>query len=158
MSKSIKTTLYNQYVFMKCIMCALYWTKVSDPWFQKENIFLSQFCLIFLLILSLYDSIFTSYDRLLNNDNIIFGFCSNFSSFCYTLENNWYKLINSLFRCIAKTCRIIAKPNNRLILWSQLSFLAFIESNRLRTKRKMKQNLNKNWVENLSLKLRFTDI
>ena len=41
----------------------------------------SKFHPFFLLILSLYDSIFAGYDKFLDNDNIMFGFCGNFKFF-----------------------------------------------------------------------------
>ena len=87
-------------------------------------------------------------------------FCSNFTNFYYSLEENWKQLNNSLFRGVAKTCRVTAKPNNILILWSQLSFLAFIESYRLGIKSKKKPNLDKDWtkIDNLFLKLKVTKI
>ena len=76
----------------------------------------SKFHPFFLLILSLYDSIFAGYDKFLDNDNIMFGFCSNFTIFYYSLEKNWRKFNNSLFRGVEKTCKIAAKLNNILIL------------------------------------------
>ena len=70
----------------------------------------SKFHPFFLLILSLYDSIFAGYDKFLDNDNIMFGFCSNFSTFCYSFEKNWKKLKKSLFRSVSKTDGIAAEP------------------------------------------------
>ena len=69
-----------------------------------------------------------------DDDNIMFGFCSNFSAFCYSFEKNWKRLKHSLFRSVAKTYRIAAEPN--------------------------KQNWNKNWlkIENLFMKLKVTNI
>ena len=83
--------------------------------------FLSKFCLTFLLILSLNGSISSAYGSWLDNANIMFGFCSTFTSCCCTLEKNWKKLNKSLLRGLSKTCKITAKPRNTLILWSQLS-------------------------------------
>ena len=98
-------------------------------------------------------------DFLIMTTSFLF-FCNNFTIFCYSLENNWKKLSNSLFIVVAKTCIIASKPINIFVLWSQLSFLAFIESSRLTIKRKNKQNLDKNWtkIENLFLKLKVTHI
>ena len=49
-------------------------------------------------------AIFAVYNRFLDNDNIKFGFCSNFTTFQFTFQN------------VAKTFKIVAKPNNILIL------------------------------------------
>ena len=150
-----------QPIFMKYFLCFLFFDPTFLTFsFKKKILNLSKFHLFLLLILSLYDSIFAGHYRFLDNDNIIFVFCNNFTIFCYSLENNWKKLSNSLFIVVAKTCIIASKPINIFVLWSQLSFLAFIESSRLTIKRKNKQNLDKNWtkIENLFLKLKVTHI
>ena len=91
------------------------------------------------------------------NDNIMFDSCSNFTIFCYSFEDNWKRPNNSLYRGVAKTFKIAAKPNNILIfIKSQLSFLAFIELDRLGIKSKKIQIWTK--IEILFLKLKVTKI
>ena len=51
--------------------------------FKKK---ISFFVQIFHLILSLYDSIFTGYDRLLNNDNFMFVFAVTLNIFATLLK------------------------------------------------------------------------
>ena len=92
-----------------------------------------------------YDPKFAGYDRLLDNDNIKFGFCSAFTSFWHIFENDWWLLKNLLFSCVAKTCKITAKPNNIWILWSQMSLLVCFKSYWGRINRKIMQNLKKIW-------------
>ena len=107
-NSEIGAFLALQSVFMKFFLWALYKTRYQWPSVSKIKYnFLSKFCLIFLLILSLNDSIFTGYYRLLNNDNIIFGFCSNFTSFRYTLEK-----IGNSFQMCSKNLQNHSKPIN----------------------------------------------
>jgi hypothetical protein len=142
----IMTFFALQPVIIKCIFCALYWTRCQWPSVSKKQFtFFFKFCIIFLLILSQYDPKFAGYDRLLDNDNIMFGFCSAFTSFWHTFENDRWLLKNLFFSCVAKTCKISAKPNNICILWSQMSLLVFFKSYWRRINRKIMQNLKKIW-------------
>ena len=63
-----------EWVFMKCLLCALYWTRCNCP---LDSIY---FCSIFLLILSLYESIIAGNDSYLNKIHNIFDFLQVFST------------------------------------------------------------------------------
>ena len=56
-----------------------------QSWFCS---FFVQILINFLLVLSLYDSIFSENNSLPDEFNNMFGFSSLFTSFCYTYENN----------------------------------------------------------------------
>ena len=77
--------LAQQWVFMNCLLCALYWTRCKSPSVKKcfclflSNVFKVFFWLIWLKI--------TGKDSLRDNSNITIGFGSIFTSFCYKLSN-----------------------------------------------------------------------
>ena len=140
---------------MKCILCAVYWTRCQWPLVSKINKWFSfKFCLFFLLILSLYDSISAKNESWLHEINILLHFCCNSASFYNTSEKWIVKLLTIIFKRVAITCQGTSKIKHHVIIIKQ-SFITskifcHIDFNRI------KENLNKN--QDIFLKPRVTDI
>ena len=117
---------YNQFLW-NALLSDLYWTRCKSP---SVLIFfcliLPWFWCIFAFIVSIYDSIITMNDKLLDDNNIAFIFDVLFHIFV-TLEKMISNKFNkSLVICVEKRHRITEKSNKILISWSQLLFLAHI--------------------------------
>ena len=84
--------------------------------------------------MSIYDSMITKNDNLLDDTNIMFIFEVLFFVTLKKIIGN--KFNNSLVICAEKKYRMTAKPKTILFLWSQLLFLACIELYGLAIKRK----------------------
>ena len=78
--------------------------------FNLILLFLPKFWGIFPLIVSIYDSIITMNDNLLDDTNIMFIFEVLFHFFCDTYKNNWQQINNSLVICVEKRYRMTGKP------------------------------------------------
>ena len=90
-------------------------------------------------------------DNLLDATNIVFIFEVLFHFFVTLTKIIGHKFNNSLVICVEKRNRITGKPNKILILWSQLLFLACIESYRLAIKKKVAilcTKIEENQIEN----------
>ena len=74
-NSEIRYFLASQPVFMKCLLSALYWTKCKSPQvFFGFFKFLPKVCPVLLLSLSLYESMITENDCLLDDANVFFVF------------------------------------------------------------------------------------
>ena len=149
--------LVPQLIFMKCLLCALYWTQCLWPTVSKNKI-LSKFCLNFPFLLSLYYSIIAVYYIFLGNDNIMFGGCSKFTIFCYSFEENWKKRLTMHFSEMWQ--KIAAKPNNVWILMKSAVIPSIYWTRKAWNQKQKEPNLDKNWtrIEILFLKLKVTNI
>ena len=129
----IRYFLALQPVFVKFLLCALYWTRCESPSVSFGFCSISSyFCVIFLLILSLYESYTTVNDNWLHYSHIFFYFCCYFTSFCCTSEK-W--IVNLFSKALQKLVKVLQKPNIMLTLSSQLSFQIVCHSYRLRIKK-----------------------
>ena len=130
----IKYFFALQPVFVKFLLCALYCATCDSPSvsFGFCSI-LSYFFVIFLLILSLYESYTTVNDNWLHYRHIfLFYFCCYSTSFCCTSEK-W--IVNLFSKALQKLVKVLQKPNIMLNISSQLSFQIVCHSYRLRIKK-----------------------
>ena len=109
--------------------------------------FFVQILISFLLILSLYGSIYAEINSLLDKLNNMFGFCSLFISFCNTWEKNCWKRQKKISQKCTKKLHNNCKTKQILMVSSQLSFLAYFESYSLRIKRQINKKFDKNWAK-----------
>ena len=71
----IRYFLALQPVFVKCLLCALYWTRCKPPSVSFGFCSISSdFCIIFLMILNLYESYTTENDSWLHYSNMFLSF------------------------------------------------------------------------------------
>ena len=88
---------------MKCLLCALYWTRCKPPSVSFGFCWISSdFCIIFLLILSLG---ITGNDSWLHYSNIFFCFAVILQVFAAPLKSE----LLTYFKSLAKTCKSTVK-------------------------------------------------
>jgi hypothetical protein len=99
-----------QPVFVKCLLCTLYWTrcKSSKVSFGFCSI-LSDFYMIFLLILNLYESYTTVNDSWLHNSNIFFSFAVILQVFAVPLRSEFL----TYYKSLCKSCKSTAKTKHK---------------------------------------------
>ena len=102
---------------MKCLLCTLYWTRCKPPSVSFGFCSISSdFCILFLLLLSLYESYTTGNDSWLHYSNI-------FLSFAVILQVFAAPLKSELLTHFQKPCKSTAKTKHHVGIIKSAVFL-----------------------------------